>query len=94
MTKNVYSPQGKNTDVFKYVDDALKGKQDTLTGTQGKSLALMQMETPLPRMLPKAESPVLITGEELFRRKRATTPPPIFRFQTVKPFRRNTKAES
>lgn len=36
MTKNVYDPQGKNTDVFKYVDDALKGKQNALTGTQGQ----------------------------------------------------------
>lgn len=36
MSASVYDPQGKNTDVFKYVDDALNGKQDTPTGTQGQ----------------------------------------------------------
>lgn len=36
MTAAVYDPQGKKTDVFGYVDDALKGKQDALTGAEGQ----------------------------------------------------------
>lgn len=36
MSASVYDPQGKKTDVFQYVDDALGNKQDALTGTQGQ----------------------------------------------------------
>lgn len=53
MTKNVYDPQGKNTDVFKYVDDALKGKQDTLTGTQGQVVGFDADGNPIAQDAPE-----------------------------------------
>lgn len=53
MTKNVYDPQGKNTDVFKYVDDALNGKQDTLTGTQGQVVGFDADGNPIAQDAPE-----------------------------------------
>lgn len=63
MTKNVYDPQGKNTDVFKYVDDALKGKQDTLTGTQGQVVGFDADGNPVAQDAPKPKAtPVILTA--------------------------------
>jgi len=36
MLASLYDPQGKETDIFRYVDDGLKNKQDTVTGTKGQ----------------------------------------------------------
>ena len=40
MTAAVYDPQNKQTDVFKYVDDALSGKQAKIEGTAGQFVVI------------------------------------------------------
>ena len=53
MSASVYDPQGKNTDVFQYVDNALKGKQDTLTGTQGQVVGFDADGNPIAQDAPE-----------------------------------------
>lgn len=55
MLSDRYDPQGKQTDIYQYTDDAVATKQDIITGTEGQFVVIGADGKPVAQTITNAE---------------------------------------